>query len=193
MNKEDRVNLERASILLLDSSTLGMSILAQIFTGFGARKLSKCWNVGDAKALLRENVVDLIVLNDELAGEPGFEVVRWLRRLESNPNRFAAAILLSGHIRRAAVQRTRDCGANFLITKPISARVMLERVLWVSREKRPFLETADYAGPDRRHHQVEGAENLGRRRTDPAPDDADQMAESGMTESGRPEPGRADA
>jgi DNA-binding response OmpR family regulator len=187
MNRESRVNLERASILLIDSSTLGMTILAQIFSGFGARNLYKCWKVSEAKTLLMENEIDLIVLNDDIGGEPGFEVVRWLRRLERNPNSFAATILVSGHIKRAVVQRTRDCGANFLVSKPLSPRVMLDRVLWVSREKRPFLETPDYAGPDRRHHAADGAENLGRRRTDQKADDADQMAESGMTESGRAE------
>ena len=171
MNRESRVNLERASILLIDSSTLGMTILAQIFSGFGARNLYKCWKVSEAKTLLMENEIDLIVLNDDIGGEPGFE----------------ATILVSGHIKRAVVQRTRDCGANFLVSKPLSPRVMLDRVLWVSREKRPFLETPDYAGPDRRHHAADGAENLGRRRTDQKADDADQMAESGMTESGRAE------
>ncbi len=184
MNPDSRVNLERVSILLLDSSALGMSILAQIFSGFGARNLYKCWTVAEAKSLLLENEVDLIVLNDEVAGEPGFEVVRWLRRLPRNTNSFASTILVSGHIKRAVVQRTRDCGANFLVSKPLSPRVMLERVLWVSREKRPFLETADYAGPDRRYHVAEGAENLGRRRTDLEQDVANAMTASGMTVTG---------
>jgi hypothetical protein len=52
MNADSRVNLERASILLLDDSALGMSILAQIFSGFGARSLYKCWTVPEAKKLL---------------------------------------------------------------------------------------------------------------------------------------------
>ena len=190
MNPASRVNLERASILLLDGSALGMSILAQIFSGFGARSLHKCWTVAEAKKLLTENEIDLVVLNDDVSGEPGFEVIRWLRRLDKNPNSFASTILVSGHIKRAAVQRTRDCGANFLVSKPLSARIMLERVMWVAREKRPFLETADYAGPDRRHHEATPAENLGRRRTDQkpggeTPDGEAPMKASGMTESGR--------
>jgi len=185
MNSKGRVNLERVSILLLDGSPLGMSILAQIFSGFGARSLHKCWTVSEAKRLLTENEIDLVVLNDDVDGEPGFEVIRWLRRLDKNPNSFASTILVSGHIKRASVQRTRDCGANFLVSKPLSARIMLERVLWVSREKRPFLETADYAGPDRRHHEATEVENLGRRRADQTPGGGAPMTASGMTESGR--------
>ncbi len=166
MNPDYRVNLERASILLLDTNSLGMSILGQVFGGFGARRLHKCPTVNEARDLLRDTEVNLIVLNDELDGEPGFEVVRWLRRLENNVNSFASVILVAGHIRRSMVQRTRDCGANFLIAKPLAPAMMLERVVWVSKEKRPFLETGDYAGPDRRFHVASESENLGRRRVD---------------------------
>ncbi len=44
----------------------------------------------------------------------------------------------------------RDCGANFIITKPFSAKNLLERIVWVARDERPFLEVGDYFGPDRR-------------------------------------------
>ncbi len=166
MSPDFRVNLERASILLVDNNSLGMSILGQIFGGFGVRKLHKCTTAREAKQLLAETEVDLIVLNDDLGDEAGSEFVRWLRRLENNVNSFASAILVSGHIRRSVVQRTRDCGANFLVSKPLSPAMVLERVVWVAREKRPFLETGDYAGPDRRFHIATESENLGRRRTD---------------------------
>lgn len=166
MNPDVRINLERASVLLLDSTAIGMGVLAQIFAGFGARKLHKCWTVDEAKSLLKDSEIDLLVLNDEIAGVPGHEVVRWLRRLEGNVNAFASVILVGGHVRRSAVHLTRDCGANFLMAKPLSPRMVLERVVWVSREKRPFLETDTYVGPDRRFHIPSETENLGRRRGD---------------------------
>ena len=59
-------------------------------------------------------------------------------------------LVLLGHVRRARVAESRDCGANFLITKPFSAAMLLERVLWVARDTRPFLQVGDYLGPDRR-------------------------------------------
>lgn len=170
MNPDLRVNLEKASILLLDANATGLSILAQIFSGFGARKLHKCTSVEEARILLRDNEIDLIVLSDDLDGQPAYEFVHWLRRLDNNVNSFASTILVSGHTRRSIVQRTRDCGANFLVAKPLSPQVMLERVVWVSKEKRPFLETSDYAGPDRRFHEPTESENLGRRRGDKSAD-----------------------
>ncbi len=165
MNPDARINLEQVSILLLDGA-VGMSVLAQIFGGFGARKLYKCTTFDEAKAVLKDSEIDLVVLNDEVDGTPGHEVVRWLRRLDGNVNAFASVILVGGHVRRSQVQLTRDCGANFLMAKPLSPRMVLERVVWVSREKRPFVGTDTYAGPDRRFHIPSERENLGRRRGD---------------------------
>lgn len=58
--------------------------------------------------------------------------------------------MTAGHVRRSRVAEARDCGANFLVTKPFSAAMLLERVLWVARDTRPFLQVGDYLGPDRR-------------------------------------------
>jgi DNA-binding response OmpR family regulator len=80
----------------------------------------------------------------------GFQLVRWLRRSGLEPNAFAPVIMTAAHIRRSRVAEARDCGASFVITKPFSARTLLERIVWVARDGRPFLEIGDYFGPDRR-------------------------------------------
>ncbi|MDP1778605.1 MAG: response regulator, partial [Brevundimonas sp.] len=76
--------------------------------------------------------------------------VRWLRRSGLEPNAFVPVIMTAAHIRRSRVTEARDCGANFIVTKPFSATTLLERIVWVSKDERPFLEIGDYFGPDRR-------------------------------------------
>ncbi len=68
--------------------------------------------------------------------------------------------MTASHIRRGRVAEARDCGANFVVTKPFSPALLLERILWVARDTRPFLEVGDYLGPDRRfrHTDYEGVE-----------------------------------
>jgi hypothetical protein len=48
------------------------------------------------------------------------------------------------------VNRARDCGAHFIMTKPLTPIAVLERVLWIAREGRRFIECDTYTGPDRR-------------------------------------------
>ena len=58
--------------------------------------------------------------------------------------------MTAAHLRRSRATEARDCGASFVIVKPFSAITLLERIVWVSRDQRPFLEVGDYFGPDRR-------------------------------------------
>ena len=48
------------------------------------------------------------------------------------------------------IETARDCGASFVLIKPISARVLLDRIVWIGRAGRLFVETEGYVGPDRR-------------------------------------------
>jgi hypothetical protein len=48
------------------------------------------------------------------------------------------------------VAKARDCGANYIIAKPITPKIILERIVWVAQSTRMFLETESYIGPDRR-------------------------------------------
>jgi DNA-binding response OmpR family regulator len=59
-------------------------------------------------------------------------------------------VLTMGHARPTQVHKARDSGANFVVTKPIAPKVLLERIFWVAREERPFIETKNYLGPERR-------------------------------------------
>jgi DNA-binding response OmpR family regulator len=180
MDLGGRINLAKISILLVDASPQGLDILSQIFAGFGARHVTRRTTVEAASGLVRNSSVDLILVNDVIGEESGYDFVHWLRRLEGNANSLCPVIILSGHTRRSIVARSRDCGANFLIAKPLSAQILLERLIFVSREKRPFLQTGDYIGPDRRRHQPSPEENKGRRRDDEPAGEPPQPEENAL-------------
>ena len=147
----EKINLEKASVMLIDANNQGLDILTQVFAGFGARNPHRCSTAKEAVELLRKVDVDLIVVEADLPGEmDGYDFVRWLRRSGLTPNAFAAVILVSGHTKAQNVARARDCGANFIILKPISPTVLLQRVVWVAKENRQFVEAETYVGPDRR-------------------------------------------
>ena len=147
----EKINLEKASVMLIDANSQGLDILTQVFAGFGARTPHRCSMAKEAAELLKKVDVDLIVVEADLPGEmDGYDFVRWLRRSGLPQNAFASVILISGHTRTENVARARDCGANFIIVKPISPSVLLQRVIWVAKENRQFVECEAYVGPDRR-------------------------------------------
>jgi DNA-binding response OmpR family regulator len=164
-----RINLERVTVLIIDGNSQGVDILRQLFSGFGVRTLLKASCGEEAKHIMADREINLVVCNDVLPDMPGYEFVRWLRRSKIEPNAFTPVILTSGHTKRSMVSEARDTGANFVIAKPISTKVLLERVVFVARESRPFLDAGEYTGPDRRFHDMGPPETGGRRREDPAP------------------------
>jgi CheY-like chemotaxis protein len=160
------INFEKVSLLALDQSVHGCKILAQIVRGFGIRHITTFTTATAARTALTSATYDLIIADPAVEGEEGISLLRWLRRQDRNANRFAPIILISGHATPTLVRRSRDCGANFFVAKPLTAATLLERILWVSRDKRPYVEVGDYLGPDRRFKSEGPPEGLGRRGAD---------------------------
>ena len=170
VNPKARVNLERAVTLLLDDNPEGISILVQIVTAFGIKTLHRCTSIEAAQEVAGQYELDLIVANANMRDSSGYDFVSWLRRVNLEPNSFTPAIILTGHTQVSNVRKARDCGANFIVAKPVSPSVLLERILWVARESRPFVACDTYVGPDRRYRDVGPPEGVeGRRREDKLP------------------------
>jgi CheY-like chemotaxis protein len=148
------INLTGAVTMIVDDSPFALDLTTQALMGFGIRARHACRSAAEAMEILKDQNIDLLVVDCEMPGIDGFELVRWLRRSGLDPNAFVPVIMTAAHIRKARVAEARDCGANFVITKPFSATTLLERIVWVARDGRPFLEIGDYFGPDRRFRKT---------------------------------------
>lgn len=148
-------NLTNAVTMVVDDSSFGLDLTTEALRGFGIQTRYSCCNAGEAMEILKDNTVDLMLVDCEMPGMDGHELVRWLRGSGLDPNAYVPVIMTAGHVRKSKVKAVRDCGANFLVTKPFSAASLLERLVWVARDTRPFLEAGDYKGPDRRLKEAE--------------------------------------
>ena len=148
-------NLTHAVTMVVDDSGFGLDLTTEALRGFGIQTRYSCYNADEAMEILKDNTIDLMLVDCEMPGMDGHELVRWLRSSRIEPNAYIPVIMTAGHVRKSKVKAVRDCGANFLVTKPFSAASLLERLVWVARDSRPFLETGDYKGPDRRLKEVE--------------------------------------
>jgi CheY-like chemotaxis protein len=144
------INLSGAVAMVVDDSHFGLDITSSALLGFGVKTKYACHSASEAMEILGDYPIDLLVVDSEMPGMDGYSLVRWLRRSGLDPNAFAPVIMTAAHVRRSRLTEARDCGANFVITKPFSPASLLERIVWVARDSRPFLEVGDYFGPDRR-------------------------------------------
>lgn len=183
-------NLNGAVTMVVDDSVFGLDLTTEALRGFGIQTRYQCHSAADAIEILRDHPIDLMLVDCEMPGMDGHELVRWLRNSRLDPNAYVPIIMTAGHVRKSKVAAVRDCGANFLVTKPFSAAVLLERVIWVARDSRPFLEAGEYRGPDRRFKPSEPRE-ADERRDDMirlAAQQAEQAANSPETPSEEPDP-----
>jgi len=142
--------LANAEVLLLDGQKEGLDLLIEMFAGFGVHTPRAASTAEEAKTLTRDREINLFVVDSALGDTDGYQFIRWLRRSGVTPNCFAPALLLIGHTKRSQVLKARDCGANFVVSKPITPLVMLQRIIWTTKENRAFVESPGYCGPDRR-------------------------------------------
>jgi CheY-like chemotaxis protein len=163
-----RFNLQDTQILLLQPAVTEADIYVQMLTGFGAKSLHRALTQAEAMEMLAQTVMDLIIVDARLPdGEgDGYDFVSALRRAPRHPNSFAPVLILADHTPRSKVERGRDCGAHFVIGKPASPSVLLERILWIARETRPFVECAAYVGPERRFKYEPPPDGVWRRQGD---------------------------
>jgi|SRR5579875_688724 len=164
--RHSKLNLEKVAVLLVQHNKAELDILSQTMAGLGVWSTRKCVGASEAQHIASAHEIDLMVVEANLPGVDGYDLVRELRRSQSVSRR-AAVIILSGHTAKRDVERARDCGANFILAKPITPNVLFDRILWLARERRAFVDCDSYSGPDRRFRKLgPPAGTAGRRRDD---------------------------
>jgi CheY-like chemotaxis protein len=185
MNGSARINLSSASVLVVDYNMQAVELLCGVLDGFGMRKFRRATSVEEAKEACGDAVYDLILTDAQMPGVDGYEFIRWLRRSPDEPTRLTPAIIVTAHTRRSQVTKARDCGANFIVAKPLTPKIILERIIWVAQSTRMFIETETFIGPDRRFRKSgPPAEfGIGRRREDIEAAEAEETPEDSATEA----------
>lgn len=150
LQDSSRINLSGARILVVDDNDRALRIVVDLLTSFGADRVTTAADGEQAKALLAARRYDLLITDGAMPGCDGYDLVRWLRARPDDEERITPAIIVSAHTREEQIVRGRDCGAHYVVAKPISPAVLLERIFWISTEQRNFIVSDRYVGPDRR-------------------------------------------
>jgi len=154
MQSTTKINLEKATALVIDDNQQALDLLSSVLASFGLRDQVRCTSAMEAVEVCKRRVFDLILTDGQMPVMDGYEFVHWLRREGGDAGRLTPTIVVTAHTRKSHVIKARDCGANFIIAKPITPTVILQRIFWVAQANRVFIETDSYVGPDRRFKQM---------------------------------------
>lgn len=163
---DQRMYFGSLSVLALESSLLELDLLAQVLSGFRIRTLARFTQSEAAWAHLEREPADLVFVGTASESMDEFEFIRRIRRAPDAVTRAAPVILLSGHTQRANILRARDCGASFVVAKPIKPKVLYSRIVWLSKDRRDFIDCPTYRGPNRRFQNLGPPPGMDGRRSD---------------------------
>lgn len=144
-----KLNLADVTIVLSGGSSLEVEVLIQLFTGFGARQIRRGESTAELRKVIESELVDLVVADAVGGLTEILDVVRDMRRM-TGQSRYAPTVLTTSNVVPSMLKMAREGGVNYVVAKPISPRTLFERLVWIVKDSRPFIEAETYVGPDRR-------------------------------------------
>jgi CheY-like chemotaxis protein len=136
-------------LLLVDDNHHMRLLLTEILRAIGVREVVEATNGAEALQALRNNPIDIVMTDLAMQPMDGIDLVRRLRGGDS-PNPMVPVIMITGHSTLRQVAEARDAGVTEFLSKPVTARGVIERINRVVEHPRPFVKTGSYFGPDRR-------------------------------------------
>ena len=137
-------------ILLVDDNHHMRVLLTEILRAIGVRQVFEANDGAEALQIMRTHQIDIIMTDLAMQPLDGIDFVRLLRNSPDSPNPMAPVIMITGHSTSRRVTEARDVGVNEFLSKPVTARGVLERIAQVVDSPRPYVRSANYFGPDRR-------------------------------------------
>jgi two-component system chemotaxis response regulator CheY len=138
------------SVLVVDDNEHMRALMKAMLHAIGLRGVLEASDGSHAMHKLREHAVDVVITDLLMNPLDGLDFVRLLRQSPSSPCPTVPVIMVTGHSTLHHVQEARDAGVDELLTKPVAARDLVDRLNKVVEHRRPFVKTDGYFGPERR-------------------------------------------
>jgi two-component system, chemotaxis family, chemotaxis protein CheY len=147
--------LTNLSVLVLDDHRFMQQILRAILQGLGIRNIVVVSDINEATSYVINNRFDLILADFRLEGDStGADFIKVVRASYEGTDRFVPIIACTADTTPAVIQRLRDAGVDEVVAKPISADALWKKIVAVVNNRRSFIATSHFFGPDRRRREV---------------------------------------
>jgi len=153
-------------LLVVDDNAQMRHLVRALLRAGGIHRVTEAETANDALAVMRTHPIDLVLLDWKMAPIDGLAFARMLRWDTRSPNPYVPILMLTAHTEASRVAAARDAGVTGFVKKPISARLLFERLTSALTDTRMFVRSDDFFGPDRRHGMAPGYHGPRRRSTD---------------------------
>ncbi len=148
------------SVVIADSRANMSQALRNALVNEGYRDVQVFGRLAGLRDAMKGSLADLLVLDVDLPGGDSLALVRDIRHSRIGRNPFLPVILLTWASDPDVVERAVSSGVDLILVKPLSAAQLFSRIDGLVADRKPFVVTADYVGPDRRGHPKQAQAKL---------------------------------
>jgi len=98
---------------------------------------------------------DLLIIDAEAPDSPNLKFLNQVRHGHVFRNPFLGIVVSTWNPTNMMLARATNAGADDLMAKPVSIKQVEDRLVALVEQRRPFVVTSDYIGPDRRRQSRE--------------------------------------
>lgn len=151
--KKGAWDLSRLRLIFVDDYRPYHPIMRALLYGLNIRSFQFYDDAERSLADIQRNPPDFLVVDDSIRPFDGVEMCMRLRG--GGPSvRFLPILLITSLPNVSLVERARDAGVHAVLAKPMSLKSLYSRITMILQERRPFIETDEYFGPDRRRRDL---------------------------------------
>ncbi len=153
------IALDTAKVLHVDGEAASRAQLEEVLRGIGFQDIVACESPDEFPDKLAEAAPDLLFVDVDSGPDWAFDTIRGIRNSDVGGSPFVVIVALTTKPALDVVQDALAAGFDDIVVKPVTARALRERVINQIENRKEFIATGDYVGPDRRADERELTED----------------------------------
>lgn len=161
--------LENLRVLVAEDNPHFAELLRLVLRSLGVRHHLAAEDGVAAFQHFKQDPCDLIITDYAMEPIGGIELLKLVRHSPESRDHFCPLIVMTGYTEQEHIEASRDAGATEILAKPFTPKHLAIRLESIIERPRPFFETADFFGPDRRRRVDPNYKGAERRRSESRP------------------------
>jgi two-component system chemotaxis response regulator CheY len=150
INKDFEALLRPTRVLVIDDEHYTRKVIRGLLMSIGIQRIFEADDGMAGVEAIKSIVPDIVLLDWEMPGLGGADVMRIVRSPDTFPCPDVPIIMLTGHAERSIVMDAIRLGVHEYLLKPVSSQALLARILSIRAQPRPMVRRGLFYGPEPR-------------------------------------------
>ena len=142
--------LKSATVVLFESNGHMRRVVKSALLGIGFGFVHDCRTIDQVRdAAVADTKPDIFILDLDGDKDAVCEMIRDIRHSRLGDNPFVIIIGMTQNPEEMIIQHVLDAGTDDLLAKPVSTKILAERIAYLTENRKDFVATSGYLGPKR--------------------------------------------